>query len=36
MTMAINNDLRERLAEYAHTAWAGWMRYLKGIRKNSF
>lgn len=22
------NDTRERLAEYAHAAWAGWMRYL--------
>ena len=22
------NDLREDLAEYAHDAWAGWMKYL--------
>lgn len=22
------NDTRERLAEYAHDAWSGWMRYL--------
>jgi hypothetical protein len=22
------NQQRERLAEYAHTAWSGWMRYL--------
>lgn len=24
----MNNTLRERLAAYAHEAWAGWMRYL--------
>ena len=22
------NELREELAEYAHTAWSGWMEYL--------
>ena len=22
------NDLRERLAEYAHDAWSGWMAYM--------
>ena len=28
------NDVREMLAEYAHDAWSGWMRYLfeKSIR----
>lgn len=26
----MNNTLRERLAAYAHEAWAGWMRYLFG------
>lgn len=24
----MDNDTREKLAEYAHTAWSGWMRYL--------
>jgi len=23
-----NNDLRENLAEYAHTAWSGWLKYM--------
>lgn len=24
----MNDDLRERLAEYAHTAWSGWLKYM--------
>jgi hypothetical protein len=26
--MPPEKELREKLAEYAHNAWAGWMRYL--------
>ena len=24
----MDTDLREKLAEYAHDAWSGWMKYL--------
>ena len=27
-SVAVPDDVRERLAEYAHEAWAGWMKYL--------
>lgn len=32
--MNVNNELREKLADYAHRAWAGWMEYMftKGIQ----
>lgn len=26
----MSNELRERLADYAHEAWSGWMRYMFG------
>lgn len=28
--MTDENELRERLAEYAHAAWSGWMEYMLG------
>lgn len=29
------NDQREKLAEYAHTAWSAWMKYLFGKSKTT-
>ena len=28
MTMKMKDEIREKLAEYAHAAWSGWMEYL--------
>ena len=28
MVGQVKDDLREQLAEYAHDAWSGWMRYM--------